>query len=330
MSSRIRARHLVREFELALAGAECRGHFTELRADQERALVSILVDRYYLAKGKADPRSSPDLAGDLDDAIYGTIWRNRATVVPWLNSLRPLNGMRILEIGTGAGGSIVPLTEQGAYVVGTDIDQDSLAVAEERLRLHGLSQRSELHVVNAGDLEHAFGGQSFDAVIFFASLEHMVISERLRALPAAWNLVSPGGRLVVVETPNRLWWYDGHTSELPFYNWLPDCLALQYRAHSGRKELSGLSTKDGDDGLLPLARLGRGVSYHEFQIALPDLDLSQVDSSMRQWLRRRNPVRWMAWRASSNAGFAKSLRRAAPLLPSAFFEPYLDFTIVKY
>lgn len=329
MFSRIHAKRLLREYELALVGSDCRRRFTALRTEQENALVATLVEHYYLAKGKVDPRSSPDLADDLDDAMYGTIWRNRSTVVPWLNSLRPLDGMRILEIGTGAGGSIVPLTEQGAYVVGTDIDRNSLAVAAERLRLHGLAQLSELHVINAVDLEHVFRGQTFDTVIFFASLEHMTIGERLRALPAAWSLVSPGGRFVVVETPNRLWWYDGHTSELPFYNWLPDCLALQYRNRSSRTELSGLAGTEGREGLVPLARLGRGVSFHEFQIALPGLDLTQVDSSMRQWLRQRSPLRWMAWRASGNAAFAKFLRRAAPALPSAFFEPYLDLAIAK-
>ena len=34
-----------------------------------------------------------------------------------------------------------------------------------------------------------------------------------------WN-----GLLVIVEAPNRLWLEDTHTSELPFFQWLPDNL----------------------------------------------------------------------------------------------------------
>lgn len=322
------ARSLLMKFEMRTLAGDCKKNFTKLTSRQEEALVASLVDHYYLAKGKADPRTSSNLAVDFEDAVYGTVIRNRASVVPWLNSLRPLAGMRILEIGSGAGGSVVPLAEQGAYVVGIDIDRESLAVAKDRLRLHGLAMRGEFHVLNAIDLRSAFRGETFDAVIFFASLEHMAIDERLRALPAAWSMLGKGGRLAVIETPNRLWWYDGHTSELPFYNWLPDPLAYHYRTHSRRKDLKDLPVGE-ENNWLTLTRLGRGASYHEFQVALPDIDLARVDSSMRSWLRRRNPLRWMAWHASGSAAFSRFLHRAAPGLPQAFFEPYLDFTLAK-
>jgi S-adenosylmethionine-dependent methyltransferase len=150
-------------------------------------------------------------------------------VIPWLHCIRLLADMRILEIGTGAGGSIVPLAEQGAYVVGTDVNAESLAVAKDRLRIYNLEDRTEIHLANAADLQAAFTNQRFDAVIFFASLEHMTLQERWKALPAAWDLLGPGGRLVIIETPNRLWWHDSHSSDLPFYNWLPDEVAFRYR-----------------------------------------------------------------------------------------------------
>ena len=306
----------------------CKQNFIKLDQRQEDALTQSLVQHYYLSKGKGDPRTSPDLKDDLEDAVYGTVIRNRTTVIPWLNSIFPLAGKRILEIGTGAGGSIVPLAEQGAYVVGTDVDAELLAVAQDRIRVYGLQDRTELHLVNAADLETTFPGQKFEVIIFFASLEHMTLEERWKALPAAWSLLEPGGRLVAIQTPNRLWWYDGHTSNLPFFHWLPDEIAYRYRKRSQRTELSKLSLAEGDD-MEPLVRLGRGASYHEFQLALPDLDLTQVESSMRRWLRRRNPMRLLRWHTGGNASFARLLRRAGPGLHAAYFEPYLNFVVRK-
>ena len=39
------------------------------------------------------------------------------------------------------------------------------------------------------------------------------------------------------ETPNRLLWWDHHTSILPFYGMLPDDLAIAYADRSPRGDL---------------------------------------------------------------------------------------------
>jgi ubiquinone/menaquinone biosynthesis C-methylase UbiE len=329
MSLRRLAKSALLRFDLGVVPQYCRQRFIDLDQGREEALCRSLIEHYYLAKGKSDPLVSPDLKEDFDDVMYGTVIRNRATVIPWLSSIRPLADMRVLEVGTGSGGSIVPLAEQGAYVVGSDIDAESLTVAEDRCRIYGLADRTELHVMNATDLQAAFRGRHFDAVIFFASLEHMTLEERWRSLPQAWELLANGGWLVIIETPNRLWWYDGHTSELPFYNWLPDELAFRYRGYSHRRELSSLLPQQGQE-LLSLVRLGRGASYHEFQIALPHVKLGEVASCMRIWQRRRNPLRRIHWEISGGAAFSRLLRRAAPEIHQAFFQPYLDFVLVKH
>ena len=117
------------------------------------------MDHYYLAKGKPDPLVTPALRADFEDAMFGTVRRNRASVIPWLSSIHSLAGMRVLEVGTGAGGSIVPLAEQGAFVVGTDIDEQSLVVAEDRCQIYGLTGHIQLHRLNATELAAKFSGQ---------------------------------------------------------------------------------------------------------------------------------------------------------------------------
>lgn len=328
MNMGVQARRFASDLELRWVARGVKRNFIVLSQEQEQELATSVIDHYYIAKGKGDPRAQPGLFDDFEDSIYGTVNCNRATVIPWLNAVRPLAGLRILEVGTGTGGSIVPLAEQGAHIVGIDVDEESLSVARDRLRIYGLADRTELHLVNAADLKAAFSDKKFDLVIFFASLEHMTTAERRKALPAAWNLLDSGGQLAIIETPNRLWWYDGHTSELPFYNWLPDDVAYHYRIYSQRSELKELAL--GEDGdLLPLTRMGRGASYQEFQIALPELDLSRVDLSMRSWLRLHNPMRLGHWHASGNAAYARLLHRVCPGIAPAFFEPYLDFVVTR-
>jgi hypothetical protein len=67
-----------------------------------------------------------------------------------------------------------------------------------------------------------FSDRHFDYIIFYASLEHMTIEERMSAMRATWGMLSDGDLWCVIETPNRLWYHDGHTSLLPFYMWLPE------------------------------------------------------------------------------------------------------------
>ena len=61
---------------------------------------------------------------DLDAHQFHRLSRNRRVIVPWLEHARPLAGARILEIGCGMGASTVALAEQGAEVIGVDIDED--------------------------------------------------------------------------------------------------------------------------------------------------------------------------------------------------------------
>jgi len=76
---------------------------------------------------------------------------------------------------------------------------------------------------------------NFNFIIFYASLEHMT------SLVNAWSLLSNNGVLCVIEAPNRLWYFDSHTSGLPFYYWLPDEIAIKYSRFSSRRKFKNLS-----------------------------------------------------------------------------------------
>jgi hypothetical protein len=137
----------------------------------------------------------------------------------------------------------------------------------------------------------------------------MTISERMKTLSEVWKLLKPGGILIIAETPNRLTYYDHHTSWLPFFHFLPLELAIQYYERSPRSEFKSRlqwsidydrslsnriwgSTKRTYKALLQkeviyfpqmdLIRQGTSVSYHEFEIAfgsnLKDLLVADGDA----------------------------------------------------
>jgi 2-polyprenyl-3-methyl-5-hydroxy-6-metoxy-1,4-benzoquinol methylase len=258
---------------------------------------------------------------DLDAHLYTRLESDRRFVIPWLNSARPLNGMRVLEIGCGTGSSSVALAEQGADVTGIDIDAAALEVARDRCRIHGLSvdirESSAKHLLEFGPM---------DAVLYFAVLEHMNNEERLQSLADAWALLSPGGLLAIIETPNRLWFFDQHTSQLPFYNWLPHDLAFAYSRFSPRENFKDTYRELNPETLNHFLRRGRGASYHEIDVAIaPTQSLDTVSSlvSFFGW-RRRMRTTLLARRHKA------LLRKIRPDLHEGWFDIDLDVIIRKH
>jgi 2-polyprenyl-3-methyl-5-hydroxy-6-metoxy-1,4-benzoquinol methylase len=260
--------------------------------EQALGAVENSCRRHYYKGWRSEASYTRDaFEKDLGDSVWQRLDSDREKVVPWLDAAMPLDGKRILEIGCGSGSSTVALAEQGAIVTGIDLDEDALHVARDRCRIYGLT--AEFRAMNAQRLTGSFAAGEFDMVIFFACLEHMTIEERLGALGDVWKLLPRNGMLAVVETPNRLWYYDDHTSWLNCYHWLPDELAFHYSRFSPRENFRGMYRKYDESSREHFQRRGRGMSFHEFDLAIkPVRDLRVVSSlssfrGLRHLLRQR-------------------------------------------
>jgi S-adenosylmethionine-dependent methyltransferase len=286
--------------------------------------VEASVRRHYHSGWRSEASySSAAYRHDLENHISARLMNARRMVIPWLDAAKPLKGTRILEIGCGTASSTVALAEQGAEVVGVDLDQVALAVARDRCGVYGV--KAEFHTMNACDIAEGFDGQRFDSIIFFASLEHMTIPERLSALRQAWALLPRGGHLTVLETPNRLWYYDGHTSFLPFFHWLPDELAFEYSAFSPRENFRELYRNCDPQSMEHFLRQGRGASFHEFDIAIrPARELHVVSSQSTFHGVRHKPQRTLMDR-----WYKVMLRHVYPDIHEGFFDDSLFLIIEK-
>jgi 2-polyprenyl-3-methyl-5-hydroxy-6-metoxy-1,4-benzoquinol methylase len=248
----------------------------------------------------------------------------RTRYVPWIESIMPLRGRSVLEIGTGTGTSMVPVAERGATVCGVDLNHAGLGVARLRARLHGVGHRVTTHAMNGAEIGEAFAGEAFDLVVYFASLEHMTHAERMKSLKSAWGLTKPGGYLSVCDAPNRLWFHDIHTAGQNFFHWLPDDLAVAYAARTPRPGFNAAKLDT-----VELARWGRGVSFHDFEAAL-DIDVRELKVT-GEWEYRRAQSPWWAeaWRQTANGRFHEFLCSVSPDIPVAFLEEEIALLIQK-
>jgi 2-polyprenyl-3-methyl-5-hydroxy-6-metoxy-1,4-benzoquinol methylase len=288
-----------------------------------RVLADSIATHYHKGRRARERFSDAGYQIDLHDHLTGRLELDRSLVVPWLNAARPLQGLRILEVGCGTGSSTVALAEQGAVVTGIDVDTDALVVARTRCELY--RQQADLRETNAVEAARMFQGGHFDLVILFACLEHMTIPERLESLPALWGLLEDGGMLAIVDTPNRLWFFDEHTSWLPFFNWLPDQLAFVCSRFSRREQFRDDFRELTPDSMQQFLRAGRGASYHEFDATIGAAESLRVVSSLstfRGWRHAiRRPIRARLFKA-----LLKSMRSD---LHDGYFEPSLDLIIAK-
>lgn len=111
-------------------------------------------------------------------------------------SLRPFEGLRVLDIGCGGGLVAEPMTRLGASVVGADAAEGNIAVA----RLHAQQQGLEIdyRATTAESLIEA--GERFDVVLALEIVEH--VADPAAFIATCHDLVRPGG-LVILSTLNR-------------------------------------------------------------------------------------------------------------------------------
>ncbi|HZC57252.1 MAG TPA: bifunctional 2-polyprenyl-6-hydroxyphenol methylase/3-demethylubiquinol 3-O-methyltransferase UbiG [Xanthobacteraceae bacterium] len=110
--------------------------------------------------------------------------------------LDSLAGLRMLDIGCGAGVLSEPLARLGATIVGADPSDSNIAVAKHHAGLSGLS--IDYRSTTAEALEAA--GESFDVVLAMEVVEHA--ADVGLFVDVAGEMVKPGG-LMFVATLNR-------------------------------------------------------------------------------------------------------------------------------
>jgi 2-polyprenyl-6-hydroxyphenyl methylase/3-demethylubiquinone-9 3-methyltransferase len=191
-----------------------------------------------------------------------------------LTAERPLEGLRLLDIGCGGGLLSEPMARLGADVVGADAAPRNIPVAQVHAEQSGLD--IDYRHTTAEDM--AAAGERFDVVLNMEVVEH--VSDPLGYLTACYDLLRPGG-LHICSTINR----NAKSFAMAIVGaeyvmrWLP----------KGTHEWSKFITPDelfallGQAGLDPVDRKGFVFNPVTWQWRLSDRDLgvNYVTSSLR-------------------------------------------------
>jgi 2-polyprenyl-6-hydroxyphenyl methylase / 3-demethylubiquinone-9 3-methyltransferase len=158
----------------------------------EIAKFSKLSQEWWDPKGKMAPlhKINPLRLGYIRDAACRKFNRN-------VRSLSCLSGLRILDIGCGAGLLCEPLSRLGGQVIGVDPSPSNISAA----KLH--AERGHLSIdYRCTTVEQMDVRERFDIVLAMEVVEHVIdVSVFLKRCTA---MLKPGG-MMVVSTLNRNW-----------------------------------------------------------------------------------------------------------------------------
>ncbi|MCK1617019.1 bifunctional 2-polyprenyl-6-hydroxyphenol methylase/3-demethylubiquinol 3-O-methyltransferase UbiG [Bradyrhizobium sp. 159] len=158
----------------------------------EIAKFSKLSAEWWDPKGKMAPlhRINPLRLGYIRDAACRKFERN-------VRSLNCLGGLRVLDIGCGAGLLCEPLSRLGAQVIGIDPSASNIAAA----KLH--ADKSHLAIdYRCTTVEEIDPRERFDIVLAMEVVEH--VTDVGVFLKRCASMLKPNG-LMVVSTLNRNW-----------------------------------------------------------------------------------------------------------------------------
>jgi 2-polyprenyl-6-hydroxyphenyl methylase/3-demethylubiquinone-9 3-methyltransferase len=158
----------------------------------EIAKFSKLSEQWWDPKGKMAPlhKINPLRLTYIRDAACRKFERN-------IKSLNCLSGLRVLDIGCGAGLLCEPLTRLGAQVIGVDPSASNIAAA----KLH--ADRGHLSIdYRCTTVEEMDVRERFDIVLAMEVVEH--VSDVGVFVGRCAAMLKPGG-MMVVSTLNRNW-----------------------------------------------------------------------------------------------------------------------------
>jgi 2-polyprenyl-3-methyl-5-hydroxy-6-metoxy-1,4-benzoquinol methylase len=167
-----------------------------------QAIEQCRADQIYFPKSFRNRLSTGEYAAGHN----AQVWRDYALrdiqrgreIVRRLQSWKPLQGKRALDVGCGYGGMLIAMAEQGAEVTGVEIDPERARMG--RLRLDELGLHASLHESDICSPGMAARLGMFDVISCQDVLEHVMDpTEMIRTVS---SLLRPGG-VIYIQVPNK-------------------------------------------------------------------------------------------------------------------------------
>ena len=161
----------------------------------EIANFAAMADEWWDERGKFKPlhKFNPIRIGYIRDTVIAHFGLSLDDAVI---SLRPFEGLRILDIGCGGGLLSEPMARLGGTVVGADASEKNIQIAALHAEKSGLN--IDYRHTTAEALAEA--GEQFDVILNMEVIEHVADIDGFVA--ACSKLLKPGG-IMFIATLNR-------------------------------------------------------------------------------------------------------------------------------
>lgn len=158
---------------------------------EEVAKFTAMAEQWWDPNGKFKPlhKFNPVRLSYIRDKVIAHFGRDGT-------KRRPLEGLRLLDIGCGGGLLCEPMTRLGATVVGADAAERNIHIA----RLHAEQSGLEIDYRATSAETLAAAGEKFDIVLNMEVVEH--VDNVPLYMKSVADLVAPGG-LLFTATINR-------------------------------------------------------------------------------------------------------------------------------
>ncbi|MBI1958421.1 MAG: class I SAM-dependent methyltransferase [Candidatus Rokubacteria bacterium] len=139
--------------------------------------------------------------------------------------------LSVLEVGCSFGHMTEYLAEQPevAGIVTFDTDPAFVAIVRTKVEDLGLGTVREVTLLGNDETRRLpYADGAFDLVVVTGVIEHLPVRNRRAQVDEYYRVLAPGGHIVILDTPNRLFPFETHSIGLPLVQWLPPGLAYRY------------------------------------------------------------------------------------------------------
>jgi SAM-dependent methyltransferase len=223
----------------------------------------------------------------------------REYVIPFIESFLPLNATcKVLEIGCGEGGNLIPFLDKGCKVTGVDISESKILHATRFLKTHPRAKDLALLAQDIYDSSEDLD-QDFDLIMMRDVIEH--IHDQDRFMGYVKRFLKPDGLFLLIFPP----WYNpfgGHQqicrnrilSRLPYFHLLPVWLyriVLKAGSEDERTIAELLEIKQTG---ISIERFRQIVKRHNYQIIKETFYFINPNYEIKFGLKHRKQTRFIA------------------------------------
>lgn len=164
--------------------------------DIEKVARKYAYSRFPLASKRENEKLIKDWVNKLDTT--------RKIVEDFRLRITDPRGLKILDAGSGNGGTAIAFAEAGAEVFGVEVSFELVEISGLFAKNHSVNPSYILYDGN----KLPFNNNSFDAVLSVSVLEH--VTDPINYLSEILRVLRPGGWFYLA-LPNRLWPRETHT-----------------------------------------------------------------------------------------------------------------------